>query len=114
MERLDQRLARGDRTAFAELYDACADRCHHYLVVRLGSRESADEVLQETFLRLVRNRGSLAGVENLAGYVFMVARNEALRYAARRSRVASRQTTVLHRGSFRGSTECGTQNARDG
>ena len=33
METLGQRLARGDQAAFAELYDACADRCHHYVVL---------------------------------------------------------------------------------
>jgi RNA polymerase sigma-70 factor (ECF subfamily) len=100
METLDQRLARGEQVAFAELYDACADRCHHYLVVRLGSRDAADEVLQETFLRLVRHRRHLAGVGNLSGYVFMVARNEALRYAGRRARAAARHTRLSSEDLF--------------
>ena len=86
MDRLGDRLARGDQAAFAELYDACADRLHHYLVVRLGSREDADEVLQETFVRLARLRKGLARVENLTAYVFTVARNEAARLARRRTR----------------------------
>src|SRR5207248_7747216 len=94
METLGQRLARGEPAAFTELYDACADRCHHYLAVLLGSHDAADEVLQETFLRLVRKRQSLAGVANLAGYVFMVARREGLRYANRRAR-RGRQHTPL-------------------
>ena len=87
MENLSRRLAQGDPAAFAALYDACADRVHHYLVVRLGSREDADDVLQETFVRLARNRRRLAGVDNLMAYVFTVARNEAARLA-RRSRRA--------------------------
>jgi RNA polymerase sigma-70 factor, ECF subfamily len=86
MATLGQRLARGDQAAFAELYDACADRCHHYLVTRLGSRDAADEVLQETFLRLVHHRRKLAEVDNVTGYVFLVARNEAIRYAGRQVR----------------------------
>jgi RNA polymerase sigma-70 factor (ECF subfamily) len=86
MEPLSQRLGRGDRPAFAELYDACADRVHHYLVVRLGSRADADDVLQETFVRLARNCKRLARVEDLAAYVFTVARNEAARFARRRRR----------------------------
>ena len=36
MDQRAERLARGEPAAFAELYDACADRVHHYLVVRLG------------------------------------------------------------------------------
>jgi RNA polymerase sigma-70 factor (ECF subfamily) len=87
MENLSRRLAQGDPAAFAALYDACADRVHHYLVVRLGSREDAADVLQETFVRLARNRRRLAGVDNLMAYTFTVARNEAARLA-RRSRRA--------------------------
>ena len=82
---LGKRLARGEVAAFAELYDLCADRLHHYLVSQLGSRHDADEVLQETFLRLVRGREKLAGVESIAGYSFMIARNEALRRLAERA-----------------------------
>src|SRR5207248_8944726 len=94
METLGQRLARGEPAAFTELYDACADRCHHYLVTLLGSRDAADEVLQETFLRLVRKRHRLAGVGNLTAFVFTIARNEACRYAARRARALGRQAPL--------------------
>jgi len=83
---LGDRLARGDRAAFAELYDACADRVHHYLVVRLGSRDDADDLLQQTFLRMARAPRNLAKVDNLVGYVFTIARNEAARLLADKSR----------------------------
>jgi RNA polymerase sigma-70 factor (ECF subfamily) len=91
MDWLAERLARGDQAAFAELYDACADRMHHYLVVRLGSREDADDVLQETFVRLARTRKRLSGVDNLVAYVFTIARNEAARLAAGRARRREQQ-----------------------
>lgn len=87
MGELGERLARGDRAAFAELYDACADRVHHYLVVRLGSRDDADDLLQQTFLRIARAPQNLATVENLPGYVFTTARNEAARLLADKSRM---------------------------
>src|ERR1700731_1906203 len=90
MDELGERLARGDRDAFAELYDTCADRCHHYLTIYLGSRDAADDVLQETFLRLAHNRKKLAGVEKLLAYVFTVARHEAARYGSRKTRDARR------------------------
>jgi RNA polymerase sigma-70 factor, ECF subfamily len=83
---LGERLARGDQAAFAEVYEACADRLHHYLVVRLGSRDDADDILQETFVRLARMRTSLAGVYNVTAYVFTVARNEAARLLGQKSR----------------------------
>jgi RNA polymerase sigma-70 factor, ECF subfamily len=86
METLQGRLARGDPAAFAELYDACADRLGHYLLVRLESPADAADVLQETFLRLARTRRKLAKVDNLTAYVFAVARNEAARLAGNMAR----------------------------
>jgi RNA polymerase sigma-70 factor, ECF subfamily len=86
MATLQERLARGQQAAFAELYDTRADRVYHYLLVRLGAKEDADDAMQETFLRLVRSRRKLAKVGNLDAYVFAIARNEAARLAARRAR----------------------------
>jgi RNA polymerase sigma factor (sigma-70 family) len=85
MDRPAERLARGDPAAFAELYDACADRVHHYLVALVGSRADADDVLQETFVRLARMRKSLGAVDNLLAYVFATARNEATDWPSGRS-----------------------------
>jgi RNA polymerase sigma-70 factor (ECF subfamily) len=90
MNDLAQRLARGEPTAFAELYDCCGDRVHHYLTAFLGSRDAADETLQDTFVRLARNRGRLGSVDNLVAFVFTVARNEALRALERRAREKKR------------------------
>ncbi|MGO9469080.1 MAG: RNA polymerase sigma factor [Isosphaeraceae bacterium] len=86
MDQRAVRLARGEPEAFAELYDSCADRIYRYLVVRLGSRADAQDVLQETFVRLARTRQKLARVENLVAYVFTTARNEAIRLLDRRAR----------------------------
>ena len=101
MDQRAQRLARGEPAAFAELYDVCADRVHHYLVVRLGSRADADDVLQETFVCLARTRKRLAGVENLEAYVFATARNEALRFVDRRAREGRRRGALVREALFR-------------
>jgi RNA polymerase sigma-70 factor, ECF subfamily len=94
MENRGEGLARGDPAAFAELYDACAIRVHRYLTVRLGARADADDVLQETFVRLARNRQKLFAVENLVAYVFAVARNEATRLIERRNLEGRRRTEL--------------------
>jgi RNA polymerase sigma-70 factor (ECF subfamily) len=79
MHELAARLARGDEAAFAELYDACADRLHHYVAIWLGSREAADDVVQSAFLRAVKSRRRFRDVENPVAYMFQIARNEAIR-----------------------------------
>jgi RNA polymerase sigma-70 factor (ECF subfamily) len=83
---LADRLARGDEAAFAELYDACADRLHGFLAARLGSRDAASDVLQNAFLRAVKSRRRFRSVENPVAYLFQIARNEALRFHAKQPR----------------------------
>ena len=100
MAELGERLAAGERSAFAELYDGCADRVHHYLVVRLGSRDDADDALQETFVRLARTRTNLGAVENLTAYVFAVARNEATRLSAARARERNQNSERIAGGDL--------------
>jgi RNA polymerase sigma-70 factor, ECF subfamily len=83
MHELGARLARGEEAAFAELYDSCADRLHHFVASRLGSREAAADVVQTAFLRAVRSRKRFCGVENPVAYMFQIARNEVARAAKR-------------------------------
>ena len=83
MHDLAVRLARGDEAAFAELYDACADRLHHYVAARFGSHDLASDVVQTTFLRAVKSRRRFRRVENPVAYLFQIARNEAVRATRR-------------------------------
>ena len=99
-EKLGRRLARGEQAAFAELYDAYADRLHHYLVVRLGSRADADDVLQETFVRLARSRKRLEVPQSLEAYVFTVARNESIRFLGQRSRESGQRVALMAEDLF--------------
>ncbi|WP_165064549.1 RNA polymerase sigma factor [Paludisphaera rhizosphaerae] len=100
MDGLPDRLADGDAGAFVELYDKLADRLHHYLTARLGTRADADDVLQETFVRLARDRKRLGEVENLTAFAFVVARNEANRWLDGRRRhgetIAASAAALFH------------------
>ena len=100
MDGLSRRLTEGDAGAFAELYDVLADRLHHYLVSRLGTRPDADDVLQETFIRLARDRENLGKVENVTAFAFVIARNEANRWLnirRRRGEVMTASAAALFR-----------------
>jgi RNA polymerase sigma-70 factor, ECF subfamily len=101
MGTLQARLARGEPAAFAEFYDACADRVGHYLMVRLGSWPDAEDVLQETFLQLTRSRERLAEVESLDAYVIAVARNEVARLLSKRGRQQRNQEALSAEKLFR-------------
>ncbi len=96
MNELADRLARGEPAAFAELYDACADRLYGWLMVHLRSAADAEDVVQETFVRLARARKKLRRVENLKAYVFSIARNEAARLRKR----TARQVRPIGEGAY--------------
>jgi RNA polymerase sigma-70 factor (ECF subfamily) len=86
MATLAARLADGEDSAFAELYDACADRVHGYAWARLGSAEAASDIVQTAFLRAVKSRRRFRRVDNPAAYMFEIARNETARALKQRGR----------------------------
>jgi RNA polymerase sigma-70 factor, ECF subfamily len=102
---LAARLARGNEAAFAELYDACADRLHRYLMVRTGSADAA----ADAFLRAVMSRRRFRKVENPIAYLFQIARNEASRAAAKQRRTRIEES--LHANELSAATNDAT--ARD-
>lgn len=69
-----------------ELYDRYGEKMYHYLALRLGSAEDAEDVLQEAFCRLAKYSVRWALVRNPQAFVFKVLRNEANRHIARRIR----------------------------
>jgi RNA polymerase sigma-70 factor, ECF subfamily len=101
MATLGERLAVGDAEAFAELYDACALSLHRWLTVRMGNRDLADDVLQETFVRVTRMRRNLRRVDSPVAYVFRIAQREASRLfrwrLRERGRIAELSTELLAR-----------------
>ena len=51
------RYALGEDAAFGEVYDALAGRLYGYLLRRCGDRALAEDLVQQTFLRIHCNRG---------------------------------------------------------
>ncbi len=77
-------LAAGREAAYAELYERFGARLFRAALGILGSREEAEDAVQDTFTALVRARAGLSGVENLAGYLFAALRRAAADRSARR------------------------------
>lgn len=60
---------------FAEAYDAWADRVFGFLCARLGDRERARDLTQETFMRTWAYIAEGKTVENIRPFLFTVANN---------------------------------------
>ncbi|MET0413716.1 MAG: RNA polymerase sigma factor [Polyangiaceae bacterium] len=70
-----QRYADGDDTAFAEVFAALTPRLRAFLWRLSGSPELADDLTQETLLRMHHARGSFAEGRRVAPWAYAIARN---------------------------------------
>jgi RNA polymerase sigma-70 factor (ECF subfamily) len=69
-----ERYARGDDSAFADVYDAVAPRVHAYLLRQTRDKVCADDLLQQTLLQMHRHRGSYATGFAVLPWAFAIAR----------------------------------------
>jgi len=89
-------LADDDVDALAPLYDLCAAELHGLALWRAGSREDADDVVQELFCRLADQRRRLAEVENPRAYLLAIVHRLAIdRHRARGRRREEPLESVL-------------------
>jgi len=70
-----QRVREGDDDAFAEIVDRYKDSLVNYLTHLVRSRDRAEEVAQDAFVRLYRNASKYRERERLGPYLFRIATN---------------------------------------
>ena len=90
--RLVVRLKAGDPAAFEAIYEAYRPRLFGYLVRLSRRRDVAEDLLEETWLRLVTRSATLTDEARLGPWLFTVARN--LYFSWRRSRAVDRTRTT--------------------
>jgi RNA polymerase sigma-70 factor (ECF subfamily) len=80
-ELLFKRLAAGDEEAFRALYRRHHGPLYRFVLHMTGRTEAAEEVVQETFMVLIRGSGKFdPGRGELAGFLFGIARNHVHRF----------------------------------
>lgn len=72
---LMERVRGGDRDGFASLVDRHKDAVVNYLARLTGDRDRAEDLAQETFLRLWRSAGSYVEQGYLRAFLFRIATN---------------------------------------
>ncbi len=72
-----RRLGQGDSDALAELVDLHGEDLMRYLVSILGAREEAEDVFQETWIRVMRTARRFDTRRAPAPWIFRIARNRA-------------------------------------
>lgn len=82
-QKLLERAKAGEREAFNQLHQRYRGRILNYAYRMLGSYEIAEEITQETFMRVYSNLDSCR-IENVGGWVYTIARNLSLNELRRR------------------------------
>ena len=89
-EELVRRTLAGDPDAYARLVDRHYDRCARYAYRMLGTREDAEDAVQETFLRAYRGLARYEARDVFAGWLSRILVNQCRTLGARRARLARR------------------------
>jgi len=72
---LVDRLRSGDRAAFRDLYGAFAQPSFRFLLRLAGLRATAEDLHQETWMRIARAHRELRADTDLQAWIFTIARN---------------------------------------
>jgi RNA polymerase sigma-70 factor (ECF subfamily) len=69
------RMAGGDEDAFAKIFHHYNKSLFPFLISKVKSRELAEEMVQDVFLKLWDKRNSLHEIDNYRSYIFMMGVN---------------------------------------
>ncbi len=73
-QNLIERLNQDDESAFRALYDSLYAKVYRFAYSLTKSRDQADDVVQETFIRLWTNRRDIDAAQSIDAYLFTIAR----------------------------------------
>lgn len=70
-----QRIVQGDSQVFRELFDVYYDKIYVFALGFLKSKDDANDLTQEVFIKIWNGRGRFAEVRNLDTYIFVMTKN---------------------------------------
>ncbi len=93
-EALYAKLVAGDLSAFELLYDRYERPLHGFLWAQLGDPHEAEDLFHETFMALLRARGTGTELRSFKAWIFQVARNLCLNRVRSRRRADRAMQTL--------------------
>jgi RNA polymerase sigma-70 factor (ECF subfamily) len=73
-----EKLIQHDRREYALLVEAYSDRIYRMTLSMTGNAQDAEDVLQETFIKVFKNIDGFKGNSSLSTWIYRIAMNEAL------------------------------------
>jgi RNA polymerase sigma-70 factor (ECF subfamily) len=86
-----EKIAAGDELAFKELFHRWRDKLYFFVLRITHSTATAEDILQDVFVKLWTNRASLHGIQHPDAYIYKMSQNQALSGMKR----AAQETLIL-------------------
>jgi len=86
LTKLQQRISLQDEAAFTELYQLFGKKLIQFAISLVRSKEVAEELVEDVFVSLWANRGTVTAVQNLTVYLYVSVKNKALTTLSRKAR----------------------------
>jgi RNA polymerase sigma-70 factor (ECF subfamily) len=90
IQQLQTRIARfDDQQAYRELYTSLYPSLYHFAIEMIKSRQVAEEIISDVFIRIWEKRKTLEEIRNLRVYCFVAAKNLTLNQLEKQKRSAT-------------------------
>lgn len=86
LKELQARIARNDQAAFTQLYLHFGKRLIHFAASLLRSKETAEEITEDVFVKLWANRATINDIDNITVYLYVAVKNMSLSTLSRQAR----------------------------
>lgn len=80
-----QKIAQQDEQAFRSLYHLYISRLKKFAFALVKSKENAEEIVEDVFIKLWKQRKNLESINNIGVYLYTATKNTALNYLSRQA-----------------------------
>ncbi len=91
------RIAAGDQGAFNVLFERYRNRIFGYLFTIIKSKEAAEEITLDVFLKIWEGRAAAMEINHLEAFLFRVSRNKAVDFFRQLQKSREEQTALWNR-----------------
>lgn len=86
LRELQTKIAKDDETAFTQLYLHFGKKLIHFSVSLVRSKETAEELVEDVFVKLWANRSHIIEIENLTVYLYVAVKNKSLNVLSQKAK----------------------------
>jgi len=72
------KIAEGDESAFRDLFHSWRDKLYFFILRITHSPATAEDMLQDVFMKIWTNRATLPSIQNFDAYIYQMSRNHAI------------------------------------